>query len=464
MKSRSRVGLIALLAVVAVVSLVFAYSQHRQARTASVRLEANRQRAFYALITHIENVEASMAKARGASTTAQQTMFLTTAYSQAQTARDTLAQIDVPSVDFTAARKFIATTGDYALTLSQKLSRGNVLTEGEWAELSRLEAGVKDLARGLLNTAQSASSRPRQAGVLSALGSAFGFTQAAPSSGSSDALGEGFAEIDTIVQSIPSPIYDGPFSERNQSQLPLAKIGPDISEEEAKKVGLDFLGTGEAFASVSVGTIQGSVPSYLVTGKRADGTEVTTAVAKQGGAVLWSDDGRSIAAPRFDLEAGRKVAGEFLAAKGLSLKETGWRKPGQRGNRVVFAYAPVTTVAGKETLLYPDLVKVEVALDTCKVVAFDQKAYLTFHDSSSRTIPSPLVDADEARAVLKKDLKIVQEPNLAVIPLLPTSEVLAWEFRVQQGQDIYLVYINAMTGKEDYVVQVIEDDTGSMTV
>jgi germination protein YpeB len=268
-----------------------------------------------------------------------------------------------------------------------------------------------------------------------------------------------------MTQSIPTPIYDGPFSERNQAQLPLARPGQSITADDAKKVGLDYLGTGEAFASVSIGTIEGAVPCYLVTGKRNDGSEVMTAVAKQGGAVVWAQDGRTIGTASRDIQAARSAAQKFLSDKGFSLKETGWRKPGPRSNRIVFTYVPTTTVAGAETLLYPDTVKVEVALDSGKVMSFDQRAYLTSHDSAARTIPTPLVSAQEARAVLKPDLKVTADsPRLTVIPLLPTTEALAWEFRVQQGNDVYLVYVNAMTGKEDVVLQVIEDDTGAMTV
>ena len=459
MKTRSRVGLVALLGVVTLLALIFALTQYNQARSARLKLEGNRQRALYGLISNVENVEASLAKARGASSANQQTTFLTAAYAQSQVARDTVSQVAVPNVDFTAVRQFIARTGDYAMVLSQRLSRGGAVTPTEWSELARLEDGVKDLARGLLTTAQNAAAPAVRAGFLSALG--MGRAAAAPS----DALGEGFSEIDTLAQSIPSPIYDGPFSERNQSQVALAHPGPLITAEDAKKVGLDYLDSGEAFASVSVGKIEGAIPCYLVTGKRPDGSEVMTAVAKQGGAVVWSQDGRVLGTARMDIEAGRDAAGKFLAAKGLSLKETGWRKPGPRSNRIVFTFVPATSVAGTETLLYPDTVKVEVALDTARVVAFDQKAYLTTHDNPTRVIPSPLVSAQEARAVLKSELKVVSgSPRLTVIPLLPTTEALAWEFRVQQGNDVYLVYVNAMTGNEDFVLQVIENETGAMTV
>jgi len=464
MRQRGRTGLTILLGVIATVAVILSMAQYRQAKAAKVQLEASRQRALYSLVADVENIEASLAKARAASTMGQQTTLLTASYSKAQSARESLAQVVVPGVDFTNVRQFIARTGDYCLVLSQRLARGGAVTPAEWSELARLEAGVKDLSSALLTTLQKAS----LGGTRATFVGVQGFKSAALSP--ADALSQGFSEIDQLTQSIPSPVYDGPFSERNQALLALARPGPPISAEDAKNVGLGFLNPGESYQTVSVGVTEGSIPSYLVTGKRADGSEVMTAVAKQGGAVLWAQDGRDLGIAKHDIQAARDAAGAFLSSKGFSgLKETGWRKPGPRSNRIVFTFVSTTWVRYGGTdvpvILYPDTVKVEVGLDSGRAVAFDQRPYLTTHDNPMRAIPSPLISREEARAVLKMDLKVLDgSPRLTVIPILPTTEALAWEFRAQQGDDTYLIYVNAMTGKEDVVLHLIEDDTGAMAV
>jgi hypothetical protein len=53
---------------------------------------------------------------------------------------------------------------------------------------------------------------------------------------------------------------------------------------------------------------------------------------------------------------------------------------------------------------------------------------------------------------------------LTVIPLASGRAVMAWEFRVTYGEDAYLIYINAMTGEEEMVLQMIIDETGSLTM
>lgn len=454
-----------LLAAIAAVSLVFGLGQYRQAQAARIQLEGMRQRAVFSLISHVENIEADLAKARAASTTGQRTALLTACWSHAESARDSLSQVSVPGADLTSMRQYIARVGDYSRVLAQKLSRGDTVSPKEWSDLETLENGIKDMSRALSETGKKAlsSSSPRSPRGVAAV---MGFAWAAPKE---SPLLEGFSEMDTMSQSIPSPVYDGPFAERNQAVLALARPGPSISVEEAKKRAIGFLNPEDKSESVRVENVDGAVPGFLVTGKRADGSEVSVSVALQGGAVVWATDSRISRAPAMGIDTARQKSLDFLKSKGFeSLVETGWRKPGPGAGRVTFVYVPVTTIAGgspsREVKLYPDTVKVEVALDTGQILSFDQRAYLTTHDHPSRAIPAPLVTMQEARGVLKSDLKVLEGGGtLAVIPLLPTREILAWEFVAQHGSDKYLIYINAMTGAEEIIFKVITDDTGSLT-
>jgi spore germination protein len=467
MRTRTRGWLLWVLGAVTLLSLVFGLTQYSEARSAKTRMQAAQQRALFNLVTHVENLEASLAKAWGSSSTGQQVNFLTSGWLHCQAARSDLSLAGADGVDLTGPRRFVATVGDYALVLSQKLARGETVTAEEWAELGRLERGVKELSSVLSRTAQAIVSAPgaARAGLVEMAAS---FTRS--SSQPRDSLNHGFSEIDQLTQSIPAPVYDGPFSEKNLEAQALARPGPLISDERAKEAALSFLTPGENFQAVFVGTIEGAIPSYLVTAKRDDGSEVATTVAKQGGAVVTATDSAPRGAGAIGLDEARAKATEFLKSKGfLTLEETGWRKRGPGANRVVFAYVPYTELAGAgekvKVRLYPDTVKVEVSLDTGTIVSFDQLNYLVTHGHPQRVLKEPLVSAAEARRQLKASLQVEGgEPRLCVIPVLPTTEVMAWEFRVRNGDDTYLVYINAMTGKEQVVLQLIEDESGAMSV
>lgn len=467
MRTRSQRWPLWALAVACVLALAFGLTQYKEARSARTRMQAAQQRALFNLVTHVENLEASLAKARASSSVGQQVNFLTAGWLNCQAARSDLSLAGADGVDLSGPRRFVATVGDFALVLSQKLARGETVTPDEWAELARLEDGVKELSGVLAKTAQASVTGPRPA-RSALLEMAASFTRG--SSRAAEALNHGFSEIDQITQSIPAPVYDGPFSEKNLEAQALAQPGPLISDERAKQIALSFLTPGESFQSVSVGTVEGAIPSYVVTAKRQDGSEVATTVAKQGGAVVMATDSAPRGAGAIGMEEARNKAMEFLKSKGFqSLEETGWRKRGANANRVVFAYVPHTEVSAEggnlKVRLYPDTVKVEVSLDTGAIVSFDQMNYLITHGHPGRVLRAPIISAAEARSVLKPELQVeTAEPRLCVIPILPTTEVMAWEFRVRSGNDTYLVYINAMTGKEQVVLQLIEDESGAMSV
>ncbi len=446
------------LAVAALLAAGFGVSQYRAARSSRLEVTAMRQRALFSLINHVENMEAAMAKARGASSSGQKITFLTNCWYHAGAAQEAVSLAPIGSVDLTRLKQFFGVVGDYALVLSQKIARGDVVTPNEWTELNRLEGSVRDLAAMLADTGTR----------VAVTGSRFGALLPAVPFGASpadDALFRGFSEIDELLQSVPSPTYDGPFSEQNLKQKPLAPAfaGQEITQERAKEVGLSFVATDDSWDSVRVERIDGAIPCYMVTGKRRDGTEVSAAVSRSGGHVLWVQDSRLPGTPRLTLDAARERAKSFLASKGFGeVVETGWRKGTPASSRVVLAFAPTTTLRGQKVILYPDTVRLEVTLDTGRIVAFDQTPYLANH--RPREFPASLLyGPEDAAKVLDPSLKQVGSPRLVVAPRPSGQEILAWEFSVQKDQDTYLVYINAQTGKEEAILRVIESDSGAVT-
>lgn len=452
--------------VIAVVALIFGAAQYKQANQLKIRGEAARQRAVFNLISHVENMEGNLAKARVSSTPAQRSTFLTACWSHAQAAQENISLMGITTVDLSGMQKFVAQTGDYCMVLSQKLARGDTVTDSEWQELTTRESAVKDLARALAETGMSAfSTRAPRAGIQSFISSFRNLGVIA--SASDDTWFRGFSEIDSLIQSVPSPAYDGPFSDRSLAARSLANPKPEISMEDAKTKAFEFLRSQDEYSSVRIENVDGTIPAFVVTGKRDDGSEVSISVAKAGGAVLWSMDQKIRGAVQLDIDAARKAAQKFLTEKKMeSFIETGWRKPGRRADRIVFTFAKTSSVTMDSeqvaVVLYPDMIKVEVALDTGGIIGFDATAYLTNH--MPRQLKTPIVSISEARNILKPDLNVVGQPRLTVIPLVSTREIMAWELRVTHQEDTYLVYINAMTGKEEMVLQMIIDETGSLTI
>ena len=112
-------------------------------------------------------------------------------------------------------------------------------------------------------------------------------------------------------------------------------------------------------------------------------------------------------------------------------------------------------------LLYPDLIKVTVALDDGEVVGYEARGYLMSHHD--RDLPEPRVSREEAAALINPHLK-VKEGRLTVIPEGVDNEKLAWEFEGDLDRETFLVYINALTGREENILRLYKTDQGTLAM
>ena len=119
-----------------------------------------------------------------------------------------------------------------------------------------------------------------------------------------------------------------------------------------------------------------------------------------------------------------------------------------------------TTESGQSVEMYPDLIKLKVALDDGSVLGIETTGYLNSH--TERTIPDNIISKEQAKTNLNKDLQI-QSENLAVIPTEWKTEVLCWEFKGTVDDNEFLVYINAETGEEEDILVIVNTPEGTLT-
>ncbi len=112
-----------------------------------------------------------------------------------------------------------------------------------------------------------------------------------------------------------------------------------------------------------------------------------------------------------------------------------------------------------DVTIYPDLVKVKVALDNGEVVGFDASSYYLNHHM--RNIPKVNITMEDARDKVKLDFE-VNSTRLALIPK-GNEEILCYEFKGKYRDGDYIVYINALDGSEEQILQIIKDENGTLT-
>ena len=114
-----------------------------------------------------------------------------------------------------------------------------------------------------------------------------------------------------------------------------------------------------------------------------------------------------------------------------------------------------------DILVYPDLIKVKVALDNGEILGVETNGYLNSHFVRQDIVPT--ISKEVAKASLNTRLDI-QSEGLAIIPTEWKTEILCYEFKGKIDETEFLVYINAENGREENILVITETPGGVLTM
>ena len=124
-------------------------------------------------------------------------------------------------------------------------------------------------------------------------------------------------------------------------------------------------------------------------------------------------------------------------------------------------YAGINFAAVQDdVVLYPDLVKVQVSLRDGAIIGLEAGGYLRNHVEREFTLPA--LSEEEALARLGGRLT-AEEARLCVIPE-NANEYLCYEIDAYDESGEYLIYIDAQTGAEREILEVISEENGTLVM
>jgi spore germination protein len=171
--------------------------------------------------------------------------------------------------------------------------------------------------------------------------------------------------------------------------------------------------------------------------------------------VLWMLNSRDVLEKNLSNKEASEKAKEFLKKQGFgNLAETYFLN---EDNTAMITYIGVSK---EGVLLYPDLLKVKVALDNGEVVGFDSFHFLMAPKDRKNLTPKLTEAQAKAKVTQRLDIDRVK---LAVIPMPGNREVLCYEFKGKYKKNDFFVYINAENGNEENILQIIKDESGTLT-
>lgn len=419
------------------VAAVFCIQRDIEAEDYANDIKMDYQRCFTEMVQYVDDLQVSLLKARFVNDPGQMVRLSGEIYRQAAAASANLALLPLTGEPLQNLSEFLNQSGDFAQALSYKMLEGEKITEEEYKNLaalgeyatviaSSLDGDLEDLYNGTLSI-----SRVADAATVSGIDKAMG-------------------EVEDQLHDYPALIYDGPFSSHLTDRKPLFIEGmSEITQDEAINKAKAITGDGAEYECVLE---EGTVPAYYIYDKE---NRRSIAITKKGGYLLSYLNDREVGDAVKTLSDAKIAGVQFLDAQGfIGMQENYYEVI---GNVAVINYAPKQ----EDYTLYPDLVKVKVALDTGEVIGCETRGYIMYH--KQRQIPEIKVTKEAAQSKVNSHVEI-KSVTLAVIPTSDGMETFTWQIEGRIDEQRCLIYVNTQTGAEEKLFLLIESPSGVLAV
>ncbi len=408
--------------------------------------------AFGELSSSISDLADSLTRASFASSPSVISSACAKAYADASAAGAALGALPYSDMELEKTSSFLSRAGDYSAFLVRSAASGSSYSGSERenvASLARcartLEEEFTKLNAYLISGELTPESLDFSRDALDALDESL----------SSPSFASSFKKLEAEFPELPELNYDGALSEHISGLKPLMlEDSAPVSEAEALKAASKFTGLQESVFH-SEGTRESGIPVYVVSASTRRGP-MTLEITKNGGLVIYYQNSRLCESARVSAEDATRLAEEFLKERGISdMEAVGWQALDNKLS-VTLAYSK----GGIKC--YPDLIKIEVALDNGEIVSYEGKGYISYH--AERTAPEAIISDEEAESRIPPELTVVAH-SMAYFPTEGKREVYCHELKCEDKDgNLCLIYINAETGAEQAVMLLIEGESGTLAM
>ncbi|MDO4564445.1 MAG: germination protein YpeB [Clostridia bacterium] len=421
------IALLLVCAFAAALTYAIMYSERMQ--SAERRLNNNLKSVYMQIHNDLNDIDTCLQKVSVSEDDSRKILIFADVWRLANSATTALSQISASHADDYGLIQFIVRVGDYCHTLMQGLLNEQELTRDDYSQLETLQQTCRNLSLEIRTNIENGEY---------------------PQYSTTSAFYESEKDESDIAD-YPHLIYDGPFSESNEEQT-IYLEGEEIDESAARAV------VAEWFSDVEV-QYDGLCEGVALNSHDFSGDNLEISITQKGGELLYF-----MRQPESDL-AGRPTdeeterlhasAESFLRGHGYEDMEPSYAQ--YYNGVVVINYA----ASQDGVILYSDLIKVYVDRQSEQVIGMDAKNYVINH--RERELQAPDLTEDEARAKVSVSLKI-ESVRLALIPKTNSTEVLCYECKGVKNETFFIVYINAVTGREEDIFEVINSDEGDLVV
>ncbi len=436
------------LGVTFVLLLGFAVQAKIQCKTYKTTVNNSYIRSIDELSENISNIENNLTKSMYANTLPEQLQIFIKLNKESIVAKECISYLPLSDIELSKLNLFIAQLGDYTSYLTEKVSKGNSVSEKDNEALNSMLSYSKELDEKLeyirvlfedediefstSETEYREISNDSENIQLTSVSNAFSLIE------------EDFADF-------PKLIYDGPFSDNVMNKTSVfLQDKEEVSIDQAQQKAATYLAVKKDKLKY-VGENSGNLASYSF-----ECGNKNINITKNGAYLESIMEAYTCSNVNLSCEEAADSASHFMKNMGIDNMVQTYYSSENGICTVNFAYCE------NDVIYYSDLIKISVEQENGNMVLFCATSYLMNHHEREKTANK--IDLTLAKSAVSPKLKI-NTSQVAFIPNSAGKDIECYEFKCtsENGQDI-IVYINAETGIEEDILVILKHDGGTLVM
>ncbi|MTH52197.1 germination protein YpeB [Bacillus mangrovi] len=434
-----RVIIIAFLAIGVAGTGYWGYKEHQEKNAVLIHAENNYQRAFHDLSYQMDQLHDKIGTTLAMNSRESLSPALAEVWRITSEAHNDVGQLPLTLLPFNKTEEFLASIGDFSYRAAIRDLENEPLSKDEYASLQALYQKSEDIQNELRNVQSMVlDNNLRWMDVELALAS--GEKQ------QDNTIVDGFKTVENNVSAYSETDFGPSFTSLKTEKKGFEHLkGEDITPEQAKQKAKEFASTEVDKLKVTNSGKGAGYEFYSVSMyDKKHKAELNMDITKKGGYPIWLIQSRDIKEANISLNDASNNAVSFLKEHGFETEDLVLSESAQYDQTGVFSYVPNEN----GILLYPDTVRIKVAMDDGQIVGFSAKDFLAAH--RKRDMPKPKLKEEQAREKISRKV-MIQESRLALITNELGEEVLCYEFLGTIEDDTFRMFINADSGMEEKV-------------
>jgi len=408
-------------------------AQSAKVRRLELSLSMERQRELADVVRAMADIEINLQKLLIASGAGQSAQLLGETALLSLHVQNGISRLPMSAQTAAEAMKFAGQMGDYVMTLARQVSDGSMISTADEAQIEGLLEACQGLNMHLSDMNSMRLEEPET------------------ENGGMDPWPDA-QRLEGSGVDYPSLIYDGPFSDGRTEGAPKGLTGGRITREQAREAAARY--TGAAVDQVMDAADSGGKLEAFGFLAQTDEGALSVQVTGQGGHLLWMMPENAEFEAMLSREACVQAAQAYLVDMGFGQMQRCFVQ--EYDGMLVVNFAAVQD----GVLLYPDQVKLQISMESGRIVGAECSQYWMNHHPRENLEPE--LTAEQAELSLSERLD-VQEMRLCVIPT-DGDEKLCWEFRGVFSGETYYTYVDAHTGEAVEILRIARTQNGDVAI